>query len=1115
MNSHDETIQKLFAQARELPKGERSQWLLANCHDPTIRGEVEQLLRYDIDDPFMEKPIVAPVDRDVTYSYRSPEPNSSKIFAGRYKLLQAIGEGGFGVVYMAEQFEPVRRRVAIKLLRSNMDSKSVLARFESERQALAMMDHPNIAKVFDGGVADDGTPYFVMELVNGVTITDFCDSNQLPNADRMKLLMSVCHAVQHAHQKGIIHRDLKPSNILVSLLDGKPIPKVIDFGIAKALHGPLTDKTLFTSFQQMIGTPEYMSPEQAETSILDVDTRSDVFSLGVLAYELLTGTTPFDGHSLRRLAFVEIQRTIREVDPPKPSDRVSTLGEQAASIAIKHGLNQSNMQKAIRGDLDWIVMKAMEKDRNRRYGSAQSLADDLKRWVADEPIEARPPSFVYRTSKILRKHRSKAAIAIVVLCASILSAIGFGYGLSQRNASIDRQKLDADRNQQIQKLADIEADRNRSLRYGNALIAANESFRSGRRATTIELLAECPEDKRGIEWQWMNYLAADRTESLFEGSDEHHQNAIAFHESEHRLFSGGDDGMLHMWNSDTNQEMQSWRITDDPIVAMHFINGTMQLLIATKKGEVLQWDISSGSAISRSKSITASLITTLAATHQKESDKYSVGCDDGSIFVWSNTLDSESVRFENKSQTVLGAMQTLQFNHDGDQLLAAGKGGVTLYDSDQGSVLQSYGQDYQSYGSIFAHELGCIAAYGPPVVIVNAKSLDKPRYIDVPATGIWAGTYVVSDTSLILATEDQCLRSVDLASERQSTLGYYNSGTVVRVTAADDGHAIAIIDGEGSLRLLKRDSYSSPKSLKAFDGEIASIAAVRSNEIYCLSEQGELIVWNAQNETELWRKSAHTYQGFNLAFDARRSRLVSNGLDRKLVEWSTKSTDAAATIDISLGARYTALHPDGVHFAAPMPSDTSKAVAEGLDINECKDSNLALWNLDTGKIERCFTGLTNWAMRLRFSNDGKLLAAATISDGPVIWKLDRAEAIRFPNEKLPQVDDVAFSNDQQYLFSAYHNGQVYVWNIASQTLERKMVCHGDQIARLQVTADGSRIVTASVNDHVLRIWDWKTGQQVAQLDSGVSGVCDFIFIDDESSLLIAGRDGRLTCLKIR
>ncbi len=264
-------------------------------------------------------------------------------------------------------------------------------------------------------MASDGTPYFVMELVSGVPITDYCQSQQLAHTERIRLVISVCNAVQHAHQKGIIHRDLKPSNILVSLLDGTPVPKVIDFGIAKAIHGPLTDNAHVTAFQQMIGTPEYMSPEQAETSLLDVDTRSDVYSLGVVLYELLTGTTPLDGRVLRKLGLAEMQRTIRETEPPKPSDRLSTSRDPAATTATRRVANQASAIKMIRGDLDWIVMKALEKDRQRRYNSAQALADDLQRWLSQEPIEARPPSVLYRSTKFIRKHRTRVLMVMVAM----------------------------------------------------------------------------------------------------------------------------------------------------------------------------------------------------------------------------------------------------------------------------------------------------------------------------------------------------------------------------------------------------------------------------------------------------------------------------------------------------------------------------------------------------------------------------------------------------------------------------------------------------------------------------------------------------------------------------
>ncbi len=339
---------------------------------------------------------------------------------GNYKLLEHIGEGGFGQVYVAEQSQPVKRRVALKLIKPGMDSQEVIARFEAERQALAMMDHPHIARVFDAGTTDAGQPYFVMELVRGVTIVQFCDQRKSTTNHRLELFIDVCQAVQHAHQKGVIHRDLKPSNVLVTLHDGVPVVKVIDFGVAKAISEPLTQSTIYTRFTQMIGTPPYMSPEQAELSGLDIDTRSDIYSLGVMLYELLTGTTPFDQERLQRVGFDELRRIIRHEDPPRPSTRLSTLMQ---TMTMSSGLNASNLHElttVLRGDLDWVVMKALEKDRRRRYESAADFARDVRRYLNYEPVIARPPSPWYRFSKFARRNKVAITTASLVLAALLV-----------------------------------------------------------------------------------------------------------------------------------------------------------------------------------------------------------------------------------------------------------------------------------------------------------------------------------------------------------------------------------------------------------------------------------------------------------------------------------------------------------------------------------------------------------------------------------------------------------------------------------------------------------------------------------------------------------------------
>jgi serine/threonine protein kinase/uncharacterized protein HemY len=429
------SIEAIFFAA--LSKGtpeERAAYVQEACGgDGAVRRQVERLLNAQARlGNFLEEPVGHDGDA-ASLSFPFPEPpvagageERPGTVIGPYKLLEQIGEGGFGVVFLAEQQQPVRRRVALKVLKPGMDTRRVIARFEAERQALALMDHPHIARVFDGGTTASGRPYFVMELVRGISITDYCDQNQLTVKERLELFVSVCQAVQHAHTKGIIHRDLKPSNVLVTLHDGTPVAKVIDFGVAKALGQQLTDKTLYTGFLQLVGTPLYMSPEQAALSGLDVDTRSDIYSLGVLLYELLTGATPFDRKRFLDAGYDEIRRIIREEEPPKPSTRISTLGETAAAVCAQRKSDPKRLSQFLRGELDWIVMKALEKDRSRRYETASALAADVQRYLHDEPVLACPPSRWYRFRKLARRH--KTGLAIAVLVAVFLAVLAGGIG---------------------------------------------------------------------------------------------------------------------------------------------------------------------------------------------------------------------------------------------------------------------------------------------------------------------------------------------------------------------------------------------------------------------------------------------------------------------------------------------------------------------------------------------------------------------------------------------------------------------------------------------------------------------------------------------------------------
>ncbi len=448
------------------------------------------LLRAHDNEPgFLEAPLTE--IRAVRDSAVSEGPGAQ---IGPYQILEQIGEGGFGVVFMAEQRQPMRRMVALKIVKPGMDTRQVVARFESERQSLALMNHLNIAQIIDGGATASGRPYFVMELVRGVPITEFCDQNRSSAEERLKLFVSVCHAIQHAHQKGIIHRDIKPSNVMVTLDDGIPVVKVIDFGVAKAIAQRLTEKTLYTGYGQMIGTPAYMSPEQASMSLLDVDTRSDIYSLGVLLYELLTGTTPIEASRLREAGYAEIQRLITEQQTPRPSTRLSSLGESATIVAGNRATDPKHLSRLLAGDLDWIVMKALEKDRNRRYRSPGSFADDVERYLRGEVILARPPSTAYRIAKFAARHRV-AVVAAVAVAVSLLSGTALATWQAMRARAAERQALLArdDAAEKLQQAKRSEARANAVLKFfqGKVLSAARPKGQEGglsRDATVHEAL---------------------------------------------------------------------------------------------------------------------------------------------------------------------------------------------------------------------------------------------------------------------------------------------------------------------------------------------------------------------------------------------------------------------------------------------------------------------------------------------------------------------------------------------------------------------------------------------------------------------------------------------------
>ncbi len=582
------TEEELFDRALALPASERPAFLARECAgDEKMRAAVDSLLRLHGEArSFMQAPAPEIGETVALLAPRPEEKAGDRI--GRYKLLQQIGEGGCGIVYMAEQEEPVRRRVALKVIKLGMDTKAVIARFEAERQAVAMMDHPNIAKVFDAGATDTGRPFFVMELVRGVRITDYCDQNRLGTTARLELFTQVCHAIQHAHQKGIIHRDIKPSNILVTLHDGEPVPKVIDFGIAKATLGRLTDSTVFTAFEQFIGTPAYMSPEQAEMSGLDIDTRSDIYSLGVLLYELITGRPPFDPKTFLESGLDETRRIIREVEPPKPSSRLATLtAADQSTVARLRGIQPTQLSTLLRGDLDWVVMKALDKNRTRRYDTAGALAADIQRHLHHEAVLARPPSTAYLLQKLIGRHRaifaaSAAIIAVVVLA---LAATTVNFYVSARR--IERARVQ----EQAARLAAEEA-----LYAANMQVIsqAGSALGGGDPVNILSALKETRpvangHDLRGFEWRYAWFNSRSDALAALTG---HQQvvNAACFAPDGAHLATHSLDGQLKIWDAATMRELQS---IEGAAVLGGFTAGGSQLVFSRADYSIWRVDLAS------------------------------------------------------------------------------------------------------------------------------------------------------------------------------------------------------------------------------------------------------------------------------------------------------------------------------------------------------------------------------------------------------------------------------------------------------------------------------------------------------------------------------------------
>ncbi|QDV32364.1 WD40 domain-containing protein [Tautonia plasticadhaerens] len=1026
--------ERLFHLALEKPAGERAAFLEEACvSNPVVREHLEALLRaYEYPDSFLGKPAVnlgaaveSPPDRhagggdsgateDVAPGARSlTEGPGSRI--GPYKLLQPIGEGGMGTVYMAEQTRPVRRLVALKVIKDGMDRRQVLARFEAERQALALMDHPNIAKVLDAGSTDSGRPYFVMELVKGIPITTFCDERRLTPRERLELFVPVCRAVQHAHQKGVIHRDLKPSNVLVALYDGRPVPRVIDFGVAKATGPKLTERTLFTEFGSIIGTPQYMSPEQAELNQLDVDTRSDIYSLGVLLYELLTGTTPLERRRLEETALLELLRLVREEEPPKPSTRLRTTAALPA-IAERRGLEPKRLGTLVRGELDWIVMKCLEKDRNRRYETANSLATDLRRYLDDEPVLACPPTPAYRFRKFARRHKRALTMAGVALAGLLLAVIG----LAASTVFIWRAKDELIRSLYFQSIA-----------------LADREWSANHLARADEVLERCPPTLRGLEWRLLKRRLLSKAMPPLR-----HGNALfacAISPDGTQLVSSDLEGFLYVWDPSTGQELRDPIRAHDAVCYYVAFSPNGARLASAEDGGVKVWDAKTWREIDAWDTPTpmpAGSVQGLAFSP----DGKLLACvcirrPDGleDVSIW-DVLTGERL-FALPEQRYNVANLTL--SPDGTLLAtASGDRTVKLWDARTGALIRTDRGDTTFRCVAFSPDGLLVAAGGGRE---NERGSGQVRIWDVAtgrvrpiSTGHTAWSVAFSPDGRRLATggTDQAVKIWDTASGQEILTLRGHTDWVMDLAFSPDGHRLASASGDRTIR-------------------IWDASPLREGE-----PTGEA----------LFTLRGHTDGVTALAFHPLVPRLASASTDGSLKLWDTQSGRYLSTIHPGIQEVLTlAFSPDGEHLAAAGGSDLFATVLDATTGTE---------------VARPGEGVhTEPVSRVAFSPDGRYLASGDNAGLLLISDVTTGVVRRFPGG--PLITALAFSPDpgERLLAVAAGDGEVQIWDTTTgERIAHPPLEHQGFIYGLAFSPDGQHLASSGW-DRTVRIWDTATWER--------------------------------------